>query len=386
MTRLLAILCFLPGLALANSYRESIDDAAESVEDASNALRRANPSCKVIVPSLSRAVDDIDSIRRGTTEHRMSEVQSFVNSLQTMSAQAGCPPKVVERISRAMAALNTAHSLLDATDDRRDRKHHHRDDDDDDAAPPPPPGRSIEAALGELRVVYGERVNGEPGVRVDVPSASLRGIGRTPFYFGGRLRAQGGEWSEWVTSPQYTAPQDPYVWNNVYSQFFPARLLRSATGARLVARLSIFDANRNELAFKETVIDLVGGPSAPPLPPPPVVARDCGTGDDSGCTMQREGRWPMDRDTFNGFLGSLRATPSDLVRAEMCKAVLANNFLTAKQLGMVLELFNSDLIRLDAAKLAARHTVDPLHALGLTSKFRSSMLQADFARLMSEQR
>ena len=393
MTRLLAILAFLPCLALANPFKDSIDDATEALEDAANATRRASPNCKNLVPQINRAVDDLESIRRGTTERRLNEILVAVTTLQVQGIQQGCPQKVNDRIVLAVSTLNTAKGQLDRDDDRRDRHRRHKDDDDYDdnrddrnQPPPPPPGRALEATLGELRVTYGERVNGEPGVRVDLPSASLRGMGRNSFYFAGRLRSQTGEWTEWVAGPQFTAPQDPYVWNNVYTQFFPARILRSANGSQFVARISMFDGNRNEIAFKEAKIDLVAGGGPQAQQPPPPATRDCGTGEDVGCTMQRGRAWAMDRDSFNGFYATLRSNNSDLSRADMCRSVLDNNWVTAKQLGMILELFNSDLIRLDVAKLAAPHTVNPMHALGLAGKFRSALIGADFTRLMSEQR
>jgi hypothetical protein len=388
MRRLLPLMILLPGLVWANPFKESLTDAAESIEDASSAAKRAGGSCKGILPSLDQSVEDIDSIRRGTTERRMNQIQSFVNGLQAASAQAGCPRKVAERISRAVVALNNARSMMEDDDDRRDRRHHHRDDDDEDenrrqppAPPPPPPGRAVEITLGELRVIYGERVNGEGGVKVVLGASSLRGLGRAPFSFGGRVRMEDGSWSEWLTSQQYMAPQDPYQAPE-YVQWFPAHLLRGGSGnGHFLARISLLDRNRSELAFREVPIDLVGAPAPTPMAP-----RDCGTGQDPGCSMQRAAHWAMDGETFSGFYQSQKSTSSDLARADMCRSVLGNNWITAKQLGMLLELFNSDLVRLDVAKVAAPHTVNPQHALGLTSKFRSSLLQRDFTALMSQQR
>jgi hypothetical protein len=93
----------------------------------------------------------------------------------------------------------------------------------------------------------------------------------------------------------------------------------------------------------------------------------------------------MDRATFEGFIGSLRSTPSDLTKADMSKSVLASNYLTAKQLAVVMDQFNSDLVRLDVAKFAAPHVTDPMHALGLASKFRSSLNASEFTKVMAAQ-
>ena len=262
MTRLLAFVVLLPGLAAANPYKDSLTDAAESLEDAMSAARRAGGSCaSALSNGLRKGVDDIDSIRWGTTELRFNEVQGYVNTLAASAARAGCSQKVSERMGRAVMALNSAHAKLESNQERRERRERRDDDDDTD------------------------------------------GHNRRP-------------------------------------------------------------------------------PTSQPTP----IARDCGIPNDAGCQMQRQGQWAMDRDVFGGFFESLKNTNSDLSRADMCKAVFRSNWVTAKQVGLVLELFNSDLTRLDVAKYAAPHTVNPQQALGLASKFGSSLLQTDFTKLMSEQR
>ncbi len=135
------------------------------------------------------------------------------------------------------------------------------------SAPPVSPAKpavigTVDAALGEVKVEY-TFVAGQPGVRLEVSSASLRGIGAAPFSFAGRLRSQDGEWGTWIRGPSETAPRDPYVWTHVYAQWYPATALRTADrgSGHLIARISIFGPNAVELAFKEVPIELARVPA-----------------------------------------------------------------------------------------------------------------------------
>jgi hypothetical protein len=142
-----------------------------------------------------------------------------------------------------------------------------------------------------------------------------------------------------------------------------------------------------------------GGAVPPPLPPPaygqpgygqqpgyaqPV--RDCGTGNDPGCGMNRNGQWAMDGQTFQGVMVALRSNQNELTRQNIVNDVLRNNALTALQLGAIMDLFSSELVKLDVAKAAAPRVVNPMHALAFAAKFRNDLLGQDFARVYSSQR
>ncbi len=111
--------------------------------------------------------------------------------------------------------------------------------------------------------------------------------------------------------------------------------------------------------------------------------RDCGTGQDPGCVMTRDGHYPMDAEAFSGFMQSLRGNPNELSRQEIAEEVLASSHLTAKQLGMVLDAFQNELLKLEVAKAAASRVVDPKNAIGHSSKFRSSIHQSEYVKLMA---
>ncbi len=128
------------------------------------------------------------------------------------------------------------------------------------------------------------------------------------------------------------------------------------------------------------------GPPAPP-PPPGQAYRDCGTGpQDPGCSMQRNGRWPMDGRSWAGVVSSLRGTMNEITRQQMLESMLGNQAVTADQLGQVLDLFNNELTRLDVAKFLAPRVTNPMHALQFSNKFRNSLLGQDYVRVMSAQR
>jgi hypothetical protein len=125
-------------------------------------------------------------------------------------------------------------------------------------------------------------------------------------------------------------------------------------------------------------------PVAPPTPTPVVEARDCGTGpDDPGCSLAREGRYPVEGSTFTAFLDSARAQRSQIARRESAVAFLSRQLLTARQYGLVLDLFTNEIDRLATARQLAKCVVDPQRAIGFAEKFRSSINQRDYTKLIS---
>lgn len=115
------------------------------------------------------------------------------------------------------------------------------------------------------------------------------------------------------------------------------------------------------------------------------VFRDCGTGEDPGCLKRRDGELAMDAETFRGVMQSLKAVGNELTREEMAQKMFKRNYLTAKQFGQVLDLFQNELTRLDVAKFTAPHVVNPQHALGFSSKWQNSLNGEDYIEIMSAQ-
>lgn len=115
-------------------------------------------------------------------------------------------------------------------------------------------------------------------------------------------------------------------------------------------------------------------------------ARDCGTGNDSGCTMMKAGELPMDAETFHGFIDSLKGNDNELTRQDMVNSTFKANYLTAKQLGVVLDLFDNEISRLEVAKSGAPRLVDPKHALVLSKKFPNSIQAGEFNETINKQR
>ena len=128
-------------------------------------------------------------------------------------------------------------------------------------------------------------------------------------------------------------------------------------------------------------------PGNPYPPPPPQQQRDCGTGpQDPGCTMMRHGMLPMDGISWAGFYQAVRSQPNELVRQQTVSDVLRGQTLTALQLGLLMDVFSNELIRLDVVKVAAPRVVNPMHALGFSSKFQNSILGRDYVEVMTQQR
>ncbi|MDY7231580.1 DUF4476 domain-containing protein [Hyalangium rubrum] len=123
----------------------------------------------------------------------------------------------------------------------------------------------------------------------------------------------------------------------------------------------------------------------PPPPPPPVAARDCGTGNDAGCSMMRDGKYPMDAQTWAGFYESLKSQSNEISRQEMAEKMLKRTYITAAQYGLMLDLFRNEISRLELAKDSASHVVNPQHALGFSSKWRNSISAEEYSEMIAEQ-
>jgi len=139
----------------------------------------------------------------------------------------------------------------------------------------------------------------------------------------------------------------------------------------------------------KTTVTRSGSPQAEPAPAPAPAygGDDCGAGaPDPGCIMSRAGNLPMDREEYSGFLEALRGNDFELQRESMVKDTLKKSWLTARQLGLVLELFDNEITRLSVAKAGIAHVVNPKHALKLSTKFENSINASDFTKAVNAQR
>lgn len=118
---------------------------------------------------------------------------------------------------------------------------------------------------------------------------------------------------------------------------------------------------------------------------PPPTKRDCGTGmDDPGCNLRRGGEYPLDKAAFMPIVELLTKERMELNRYDMTKNLLGKRLVTARQLGLVLDLFQSELNRLDVAKSLLGNVVDPSSAVALANKFDSSLNRQDFVEHLSK--
>lgn len=117
------------------------------------------------------------------------------------------------------------------------------------------------------------------------------------------------------------------------------------------------------------------------------VARDCGTGpSDPGCLMSKNGQLPMDGATFAGVLQTLRAQRNTIVREEMAQKMFARQFVTAAQLGLVIDAFaDHGITQLDVAKELAPRVVNPQHAMIHSTKFQNSISAEEYVGVMAAQ-
>jgi len=385
---LTAVVLLLPALALADPPREvkrRLNAAVSAVDEAQDAVSRAGRGCREAVSSdLDNVGDRLEGLRGNAKPRSIRRVQQLLQNVAQAAPLSGCPITVLESLQRAQDALEEARIAA--------RPQADEDDEDQDQGPP----ARVFATLQPIKVTPNSVFENEPAVRLQVPELTLAGLRGQTFYLGARFRSYEGEWSEWVTTQRWSVPKDPFTWKNPFNHFLRYSRLAEEdfSDGRFVARVSIFDAQGNELATREATfrVRLPSLPPAPvvqplpPQPPPVVVQRDCGTGpNDPGCTMARDGNWPMDAATFLGFLQSMRANGNEMLRLDMANSVLQRQYLTAAQLGMTMDFFANEMLKLELAKRAAPHVVNPQHALGLAAKFANNMLSTAFTQLMSQQ-
>lgn len=386
--RILALAALtLASVASAQQFNRPVKKAAQALEDAARLARRAGPQCKqAVYAQLDELVDDVDDLKKNGRPRDAARLKFEVANVGSTASWSGCPDRVVENIHRAEDFLDEARTLM--ANGRRDDRRDDDDDDDDD--------RFQAAQLSPLTVQLRSTFEGEPAVKVVVPELTLRRMRGQNFYLGARFRSFQGHWSEWVTTQQWSVPADPFTWRNPFSHYFRYSTLAEDdfSNGRFVARVSLFDSGGRELAFREVsfVARLPQLPQQPPVvvqPPPvqqpPLQVRDCGTGPDVGCSMMRDGRYAMDAATFQGFMRSLQSNSNQMMRGQTVQTMFNTNYVTAVQFGLVLDLFTSEMYRLQVAQQGAPRVVNPQHAIGYADKFSSNMYRTSYTQLMAQQ-
>lgn len=374
------IILTLASVAAAQQYKRPVKKAAEALQDAAKQSRRGGPQCKqAVYEQLDELADQVEDLKKNGRPRDAARLKFEVANIGSTASWSGCPDGVIQSIHRAEDFLDEARTSM--FDDRRDDR---RDDDDDDDD-----NRFQLAQMGPLQVQPGSNFDGEPAVKVILPELTLRNLRGQRFYLGARYRSFGGHWSEWVTTQQWSVPADPFIWKNPFSHFFRYSTLAEDdfSNGRFVARVSVFDASGRELTFREVSFTANRLPQLPPPPvqQPPMQVRDCGTGPDVGCSMVRDGRSAMDAVTFQGFMRSLQSNTSEMMRGQTVQTMFNTNSVTAVQFGLVLDLFQSEMYKLQVAQQGAPRVVNPQHAIGYADKFGSNMFRTQYTQLMAQQ-
>lgn len=393
MRRLFLPLVVLSLTAFAAGPNKPLKNAAKAIEAAERSARRSPPPCSGLESRFDQLADAVNDARDDDDFDAWTaqRLQQQLSQLSSSAAFSRCGDDVLQQLSRASDALETARAA--AWNNRRPPGPPRDDDDDYDF-------RNRFGFIDTPRVQTAVPFEGELAARVTVPRLTLNNMRGQRFYLGARWRSLGGNWSEWVTTEQWTVPSDPFVWPNAFTHFvhYSALAEEDFAQGRFVVEVSVFDARGREITSRDVPFVVQSRQLLPPPPPPrqpglvpappmPVAVRDCGTGpQDPGCAMQRNGRWAMDAGAWSGVYSSLRNQVNEIVRFDMLKSMLDAQGLTAAQLGLLLDLFANEIYRFDVAKFCAPRVVNPMHALGLSGKFNNSIYQRDYVDLMSKQR
>ncbi len=381
-----SLMTLTAAVAAAQSWTTPLNAAADAVEDAYDRAQRSNGRCRnQLGPALDALTDRIDGI--GKLPAPLTELNQVRNELAVIGQQApfaACPLGVTDDIQRGLDALETVRVAMwrdgRGGGSRRDKRR-------GGAGPVAPAFPFVQ--LSPIKVTTAMPFQNERAVQLSLPEVRFEAMQGQGFYVATRFRSFEGDWSDWVTTQVWTVPSSPFVWTNAYNHVLRYSTLAEEdfSNGRFIAHVAVFNAQGQELAFREVSfrVTLPQQVVVPP-PPPPVVRRDCGTGpNDPGCMMIRDGQFAMEAATYQGFLQSLRANRSEMMRGSMANSMLENNSVTAAQFEPMLDLFNSEMMKLDFAQRAAPKLVNPQHAIGFSAKFRSSMMQSSYTQLMAQQ-
>lgn len=383
-----ATLLLASAVASAQPWGKTLSAAADAVEDAYDRTQRSNGRCRHQVgPPLNTLVDRLDELRKLPAP--LEEIDKLRFELATLGQQApyaACPIGVTEDLQRGLEALEDARVAV--WNDPGRSKGNRRDKRKGDLGGV----QSVFVQLSPVRVTQGVPFQGEQAVQLTLPEVRFEAMQGQGFYVATRFRSFEGDWSDWVTTQVWTVPSAPFIWRNGYNHVLRHSTLAEEdfSNGRFIAHVGVFNGQGQELAFREVAfrVNLTPAPPAAvamPPPPPVVVRRDCGTGpDDPGCLMVRDGQFAMDGPTYKGFLQNMRSILSDMMRQDVVRA-MEGRYLTAAQLGPMLDLYASEMFRLDFAKMVAPRVVNPQHAIGLASKFRSPSFANKYTKLMAGQ-
>ena len=379
----------LAPLASAQQYKKPLKRAVEALDDAAKQARRGGNQCKqAVYTKIDELSDHVEDLKKDGRPRDAARLKFEISNLGSTASWSNCPDSVVQGLHRAEDLLDEVRTAMFG-----ERPARPADDDDDNDNDDNDDDNFLRAQLNPLNVQLNSTFEGEPAVKVSVPELTLRSMRGQQFYLAARFRSFQGHWSDWVTTQQWSVPSDPFVWRNPFSHFFRYSTLAEDdfSGGRFVARISLFASGGRELAFREVSFTAPRLPQLPVAPPPvivqqpPVQVRDCGTGPDVGCSMMRDGRYPMDGATYQGFMRSLQATTSEMMRGQTVQALFNTNYVTAVQFGTILDLFNSEMDKAQVAQTGAPHVVNPQHAIGYADKFGSNMYRTGYTQLMAQQ-
>lgn len=386
----------LGAVASAQPWTRPLSDAADAVEDAYDRTQRSTGACRTQVGSgLNDLVDRIDALRRQADAMQLNQLRFELSTVAQQAPFAACPIGVTEDLQKALESLEDARVAMWSDPSRRgdnggggNRRDNRRRNGRSQPPPPVMPFVQIGAIAVQNNVVH----QGESAVQLSLPEVRFEQMQGQGFYIATRFRSFEGDWSDWVATQVWTVPSSPFIWRNAYNHLLRYSTLaeENFSNGRFIAHIAVFNAQGQELAFRETTfrpnLPRPQVPVVPAPPSPPMVQRDCGTGpNDPGCLMVRDGRFPMDAVTYQGHLVSLRANNNEVIRSQMTEVMVRNNSMTAAQLSSFLDLFMNEVIRLDFARSAAPKVVNPQHAIGLSTKFRNSIFQSNYVQAMARQ-
>jgi hypothetical protein len=378
----LLLLLMLSSVAIAQpapSIRHTLANAADRLEDVLVNNREGSRECRRrIDPVLRKALDAVEDFRPSETS--LASLDAVIATLDELhhTKQLGCPEGTGKQIHAAIEDLTAARDQL------RQR-------------------------MAPRVIISPPEVEDTPqGPVIWIPAITLWGTEGHTVYVASRWHADNSaEWTKWQSYPAIVVPPGAqFVWPEPHRQTFDPNQMRAidTAGGRFTVHVAVFDGDK-EIAGVDVPFSSRRGRQGPPpppqgvvvaapppgpgpgavvVPPPPpaYAATDCGTGfDDPGCNFTRPNK-PLTRGDLDALITAMRGARWEGQRVDVLRDQLGPRFLTARQLGMVLDQFRQDPLKLEAARVAVPRLVDPQNAAALTSRFLSPDMQRDYRALL----
>jgi hypothetical protein len=330
-----AVVLFISGRPTV--AKASPAEALDAAIDASDLNDQTESRCQgKLGAKLDTLIDALRAVKKNPTDRAIAAAKKKVKAAADI-AEDRCPDRIGAPVGKKLD------EVLDALDDAAGN------DDGGGGG-----GGYVKAKFGAITVGNGT-LDDRSVVELNPKNITLSGCkGRNVFMAMG-IAPKGSDGYEWSSFDAAEVLYDPVTWKDggVFRFYFDWLSEHDTANGQWTAKFGLYDADtKEELASKVISFTFT--------PPQDTV---------------------MDADSYNALVDALAGCTTDFSRLDLLNAQIANQRITSKQLGPILDQFANELIRLDAARAAVPRVTNKTAALTWANKFANSLLADDYRAL-----